>query len=260
MDWSLFLRALRKEKEAAGHSMSPVVVIAAPTTALTVDVKAALGGAPVTWRGVVRRADTEAFVERCLDWPSDDLVARVGASVTTEVAGWDPGAAWWLTRLTAEQRVDPRETMAVEDGPAPIPCWENGLVDVWDGRDFTHPSALSSATDKREIDSRVWRGQVRELLPFVERVRTAFAVKYVNELMTKLPIEKTFFERVEVYAEPGDLEVWDILDLLRPSLPEKEGQLLGYCHAIRTATAHFKPVEARRIIRAASLWRALTWI
>jgi len=120
--------------------------------------------------------------------------------------------ARFLVDLGPDEMLDPRAALAalpdVLQGRRP--SWGNGLVDRWDGVAWVHTAALVAARLDDTIAARLWRGQVRALFPFLDQMRTAFAAKYEQRLLAHLPIIKDFHGRKKPYADPYELEHYDI--------------------------------------------------
>jgi hypothetical protein len=253
--WAYFLKLLRSERTRRARMLAPSLAIAIPTGVTPDDARAALGR-DVQWIGQVSRLDTQAYIERLMGWPDDSLASRTAVSVAVEMAGWHPWMARFLVDLGPDEMLDPRAALAalpdVLQGRRP--SWGNGLVDRWDGVAWVHTAALVAARLDDTIAARLWRGQVRALFPFLDQMRTAFAAKYEQRLLAHLPIIKDFHGRKKPYADPYELEHYDINELLKSDLPKREATLLLDCIALRRGMAHMDPGDGWRIKRVSETW------
>lgn len=256
--WACFLRLLRSERARRARLLAPSLVVVVPSGVGHDDARAALGR-DLRWSGQVSRHDTQTYIERLLGWPDDSLLARTAVSVAVELAGWDPVMARSLTELGLEQLVDPRIGLVglpdVLDGRRP--CWDNGMVDRWDGVVWVHTVALISAGRHDAVAERIWRGQVRTVFPFLDQVRTAIVAKYDDRISAQLPLEKKYHDKVKVYRDPWDLELYDINELLKADLPPREARLMTDCIQLRRGMAHYDPVDGTRIKRASDVWEEI---
>ena len=246
-EWSLFLRTFRADRARVEQAGAPVILFAAAPAVPPAELRAALGGAPIRWSGVLSRLDTRLHVEALGGRVEDDLVARVAAETTVELAGWDRTLAEALTRLPIEQQLEPLDALMPHAAhyAGQTPCWGNGLVDYWDGR--PHPSTLSllAAGARTALAARMWSDQV------------AFVARYEAALWARMPYEKPYGERRQLYTDPYRLEFYDIRKLLDQALSYEENLLLGDCIMVRRSMAHNEPGDVGRIRRMSELWERL---
>lgn len=256
--WAYVLRQIPPERARRARMMPPSLAVVFPPGIAPSDARAAVDR-DLRWSGHVSRLDTQTFVEALLGWPDDSLASRTAASVITEMTGWDPSMARLLADLGVEQQIDPRATMAalpdVLGGQRP--CWENGMVDRWDGAPWVHTAALSSAKRHDSIAQRVWRGQVRTVFPFLDQMRNAFVAKYQDRIRAQLPIVKDYNGRKVTYDDPWTLELFDLNALIKADLPAKEATLLSVCITVRRGMAHYDPADGALIRRASDLWEEI---
>ncbi len=258
-DWSLFLRAFRADRARVERAGAPTIVFAIHPAVAPDDVRAALGGAPVRWSGVVSRLDTRLFVEAVGGRQDDDLVGRVAMETVVELAGWDRTMAEALTRLPIRDQLEPLAYLAEHavSFAGLTPSWGNGLVDLWDGQPHVSSLALIAAGDKTTLDARLWSARVRVVFPFLNTVRMAFAARYEDALRARLPIVKTYNDRQFVYDDPYRLEIFDLKNTLEQLITHEEALLLDDCLKLRRAMAHADPGEAFRIVRVSERWEKL---
>lgn len=252
--WAMFLRRIRSER----RRRAPSIAVVAPPGVPPNDWRAAVEK-DVKWSGQVTRFDMQAYVERMMGWPEDTLASRTAAAVTVELSGWDPSMARALAALDVEAQIDPREVLA--SLPDLLlgrhPCWENGLVDRWDGAAWLHTAALAASDFPDVLSARVWRGQVQTVFPFLEQARTAFAARYERNLRAALPIKKQYHGKEKVYDDPWTLELHDVHASLKENLPPHEEQLLRQCKHVRRCMAHHEPAEGWRLKRIFDNWEAM---
>lgn len=257
--WSLFLRGFRADREARPRSGAPSIAMVLPRSVYPEDVRAAFGAAPLRWMGAVSRLDTRIFVEGLSGRPDDDLLSRAAIETTVELAGWDRELAKGLAALSPKQQLDPRDVLAeyAKAYAGQVPCWENGLVDMWDGSPHVSTLALIAAGDEWALRSRLWAAQVRAVFPFINSVRSAYVDKYRSLLLRRLPYEKTFNDRKVVYEQADKLELFDLMVLLRGAMPQAERTLLADCLTLRRMMAHVDPAEPWRIMAASAQWERM---
>jgi hypothetical protein len=253
--WSVFLRGFCAERRRKQSLSAPAIVLIVPPGMPADDVRASLGAQPVRWLGAMSRIDTMLYVERVAGHPGNDLISRVALDTMVEFAGWDREMARALAGLSVEQQLDPVPLLQIHANALRCPpCWENALVDHWDGYPHVSTSALVAAGDADALRVRLWNARVRSLFPFINTVRLAFIAKYRKSLEAALPITKQFNDRLRTYARAFELELYDIRHILGDLVPEIERRLLSDCHSLRTAMAHADPGDTQRIIRVSRAW------
>ena len=258
-EWSLFLRTFRADHAGVERAGAPTILFTIPPPVLPGDARAALGGAPLRWSGMVSRLDTRLYVEATAGRGDDDLVARVAAETVVELAGWEQTLADALTRLPVRQQLEPLNHLApyAAEFAGLTPSWGNGLVDWWDGQPHVSTLALLATGDRTTLDARIWSAQVRVVFPFLNTVRLAFATRYEDALRARLPYTKIYGERRQVYTDPYRLEFYDIKHLLEQVLSQDQALLLDDCLKLRRSMAHSEPADAYRIARVSERWEQL---
>lgn len=143
----------------------------------------------VWWWGAVDRLDTTIAATRELGAAADPI----HVACITELCGFDIGfvptlAKEWDGSLStlldlvssdaagSHTAVKDSSTLTHRASPPPpasfLQDWNAGLVDAW-GRyqPFVAPTALSPDTRDEVLRTRLWRGQLRELMPLVDEER-----------------------------------------------------------------------------------------
>jgi hypothetical protein len=185
--WTDFLRALLAALRPIPPADRPRLLITGGHGCAT-----ALSGAGQLaeqwWWGVLDRLDTASHVQdRLLARERDDLLR----DVITEVAGFDLDLASYLadewngdeTRLAAalDGYTGPEWPRLTAPGPLPhsstplcappnpiVPLWNAGLADAWDAFGvYPHPCDVPA----QELRQRVWRAQLRCLMPLIDTER-----------------------------------------------------------------------------------------
>jgi hypothetical protein len=124
--------------------------------------------------------------------------------------------------------------ISVREPRALEPLWQLGAVDLFDGAPLLHPGLAS----EEEIDRRLWRGQIRELLPFLDEMRLAL-------------IEAT--QRRGLFVQPGRGDTVELVDLLRAlqrRTPNDElTRAARELTQARNDLAHLRLVDEQRRVR-----------
>lgn len=199
-----------------------------------------------TWRGVVDSLDMQLYASSLIRQRRDPrLLGRVAASVVAEVAAYDPEVVSLLTSASFAEMIEPHDlllAMARERKwlGAESPAWEDGSLDIVEGRPRHHPAWLAARSDRRELVRRVWRGQVGVLLPHVEEERQHFVDQLSKWL--SVPYETRFGE---VITDLRDLEIGHIESQVLELAPRFDPLLrrrLRRLREIRNRLAHMEPV------------------
>jgi len=142
----------------------------------------------IWWWGVHGRLDSTLAAARALGDDTDPLRAACIAEICgfdlalceSLAAEWDGGMASLLriveeSRVTSTTHVDAvRLRGAAEAVPRAVhhADWDAGLIDAWDHFDpFVSPVAIPSSEREEVLHTRLWRGQLRELMPLVDEER-----------------------------------------------------------------------------------------
>jgi hypothetical protein len=260
--WTDFFRAFLAAARPIATEDRPRLFIVAghgPATALA-------GADPLAelwWWGVLDRFDTALHVQQCLASREDGDLLR---DAITEVAGYDLGLASYLADEWTGDAASLAAVLGDYTGPewpsilvpgqlphtstpweAPpgqaVTLWNAGLADAWDSFGlFLHPCSLSA----QEQRQRIWRGQIRCLMPLIDEERARLE-EWIRGEIRGLPKERIF-------------EAGDLYGLLQdnPRLKNWRGghrkRLIYWLRDTRNALAHMMPLspadvaEGRRMI------------
>ena len=251
--WAIFLRLFRSNREARNRMMAPAMIICVPSNTPPNVVKPAVGDL-IRWSGYVSRHDTETYVESIFQWPDDSLMARTAVSVVVELSGWDPALARALGTMGIEKAIDPRKLLAnlpdITGGRRP--CWDNGLVDQWDGITWVHTAAMLN--NETAINNRLWRAHVRTVFPFMRQLIEAIVEQYEDMITPHLPLVKEYHGKQVIYNNPYKLEFYEIMKFLSGNIPQNQMDLIGHSAHLRRQIAHFDPCDGWRLKKASDLW------
>jgi hypothetical protein len=178
------------------------------------------------WWGVLDRLDTTFHVRGQLTDGSDELVRDTIAEVAGFdlkladhlAVGWDGSYTTLVAELTEFARTSlstaytpltlPHSSTALGMPPAPLlSLWDQGLVDRWDSFPaYLHACAVPTAADLR---SRVWRAQIRVLMPTIDEERARIEA-WLRREIRDLP-DAAVLEPGDLYAllqDHPDLKRW----------------------------------------------------
>lgn len=176
------------------------------------------------WWGTVGRLDTTVAAVRALGEHADPVTV----SCITEVCGFDLGfvdvlAQTWDGSLTCllelvdergsgEAAVEEQSTLtgaATSASPAARlrGDWDRGLVDAWERYEpFVAPAAVPTAARAEVLRTRLWRGQLRELMPLVDeeraRLETWARSGAIAEKNVTFPIEIGYLTKL-LHTDPA---------------------------------------------------------
>lgn len=260
--WTDFFRAFLPAVRSIAIQDRPRLLIVGghgPATALA-------GTDPLAelwWWGVLDRFDTALHVkQRLVARENSDLLR----DIITEVVGYDLDLADYLADEWVGDAITLDTVLGDYIGPEwpsiPIPeqlphtstpweappsqavaLWDAGLADAWDAFGVClHPCSLSA----QEQRQRIWRGQIRCLMPLIDEERARLE-EWIRGEIHGLPTGKVF-------------EAGDLYGLLQdhPRLKHWRGghrkQLIYWLRHARNALAHMAPLspedvgEGRRLI------------
>lgn len=222
---------------------------------------------PLWWWGVTDRLDTAVHVADKLFDARADVVLR---DSIVEVAGYDlaladhladtwNGAISTLDQQLSDYRVYGNE-VALElpelphsstphDSPpvAMTQLWDHGLADAWDAFPaYLHPCFLVGIGRSQDVYSRVWRAQLRALMPMIDEERGRLGSWMQQELSPPHELPDP--------AEPGDL--FHALQL-EPSLKSWRGghrkRLIYWLRDTRNTLAHLGTLTPEELKRGRQL-------
>jgi len=217
----------------------------------------------VWWWGVLDRLDTAFHVKNQLGGTSDDLrrdsiaeVAGFDLRLADHLATtWDGSAATLpasLKHFDGPSLPDPGSPTALRTISTPLstppasllPMWEQGLVDRWDSFPaYWHACVLPTPA---ELRSRIWRAQVRALMPTIDEERAR--------------IEGWLRRQVQGLANDAALEPRDLYVLLQehPYLKTWRGghrkRLIYWLRDARNTLAHMGLLTPGEVARG---WRLI---
>jgi hypothetical protein len=258
--WGAFLRSFAVASTDADRSLAPVVAVCRPTGLPDSAVARLFDRDEVAWRGRVSPLDMRMHVGTLRGHGGrETLIEKIAAETVVRLAMWDPVVAAGFAELDARRLVDPEAMVraAAGSGSDDAPSWENGLVDVWDGRPALHLAGCRDAVGAREIRRRSWAAQAEHVLPFVDDVRGFFADRYGKLLAAALP--QTVQRRggsVQV-TEPTDLEIAPIWRILEQAIPPAEEAFLRAVVAMRNLVAHHQTVSVDVLEKVSQAWERL---
>lgn len=199
------------------------------------DVQGRLDDAePHELRDVVGPLDSAAYAA-WLPRSGRPLFEQIVASVAIEVAAWDVELLDLLTALPPSQAVRPDLHVASWSGGRPAAWhglalrWELGCLDRWGGVDVEHPAWLA-ANHPRQLQKRVWRGQLAALLPWIEDHRMRLIDRHQRMLQP---------------SGPGNdiaLLDWGPLVLQIRARDEQQSKVLSLFRTARNELAHGRPL------------------
>jgi hypothetical protein len=214
MRWTSFARAFVAAARAVAAAERPRLILLSRK-----NCAAALAGSEpllsgLWWWGVLDRLDTAFHIRGQLENGNEELIR----DSITEVAGFDLRladhlAAGWdgsydtlsteLVRFADSSRLLPpnvpeslpHSSTALSAPPASLlSMWDQGLVDRWASFPaYLHACAIPTTADLR---SRVWRAQIRALMPTIDEERARLGA-WLRREIRGLP--------EEAVLEPGDL-------------------------------------------------------
>ena len=176
--------------------------------------------------------------------------------VISSLAGTDPLLAEKLASLNLEALLAP---IAVLSEYAHNLGWEHaddddsardlGKQSMLNGAAFVHSAAVALSGNAKEISRRVWRGQVREVLPYLELHRSSL-IELARGYLPKPPIDDGHEAIIDVY----DLELRTLWYYLQRSrAPRQLIDRAGDLRRMRNALAHLEPLSAADLHRLARM-------
>jgi predicted kinase len=255
--WGLFLLSIRKEK-VDGVIVGPVIILI-PPCGLTAEQRKTLYGsaASCSTLGKVDRHDIIAHLANLGIRPDTDLTSRVGHSVMIEVAAWSRALVETMAAWDVDDQINPLTLLyrLCDQSRVPFPCWENGLVDLWDDEPVAHAVAALAHGLQKHIERRIWSAQAAVILPFVDRIRRGIIGHYrdrLDKLVSKeTPYVRKVNEREIVKEDPTTLEFYEIKDLLVGDLSQAELDLIKIAKWARDNSAHMK-ISTPRLVKQLS--------
>ncbi len=185
--------------------------------------------------------------------PGDDLPARVGHAVMLDVAAWSRDLLEKMMVWDIADQIDPIALLerAADRSSFPYPCWENGLVDLWDDEPAAHAAAALKFGLRDHVRRRIWTAQASVLLPFTHRILRSLIARYHDTLVRcvspQTPLRKKFGDREYEITDPWRLEFYDLRELTKHLLSPAEVELTKIAAWTRNAVAHRDVIAPARI-------------
>ena len=252
-----FLRAFGRL--SAGRPMADRVTtfcVASPSELHPVPITDA--GLVVRWTwGIVGPLDTRVVIDETM--PGSRVIGDV--EVVSELATFDLALGHELAqRYNGDARIDLRASLAAISGDEMVgptsseldalggfglradappsdlrSLWDRGMVDWWGDQPVIHSRFLS----QQEITTRVWRGQVSAVLPFVEFHRARLAKWVVGR---RAQLSQGWESKDLAALEAGPL--WELMRK-NPSLRQDRSawQVASALKVARHSLAHLEPVS-----------------
>jgi hypothetical protein len=180
------------------------------------------------------------------------LDVEVRASVTAALALWDPGLCNMLIEESVASLFAPDlviSTWAQARGWSPD--WDDhelrsrGLLCPFNGgEERLHAGIHALRNDTREIQLRVWRGQVGVLLPFIEERRRDLL--QALDAWLALPFQS---DRGEIITDASDLELGHLRHMFASDrrIGIECWRLIEVLREMRNGLAHFAPVSGDQL-------------
>jgi predicted kinase len=242
--WGLFLRQL--DQEQAGEAIvGPIIIVLVPI-GLAKEQVAELCGPHrlLSSLGIVDRYDTASYAAGVGSRSGDGLSERVGHAVMLDVAAWSRDLLEKMITWDVADQIDPLALLerAADQTAFPYPCWENGLVDLWDDEPVAHAVAALRFGFRDHVKRRIWSAQASVLLPFTFRILRALIARYYDTLQRQVspanPPKKRFGDREVEITDPWKLEFYDFRELTKQLLSPAELELTKIAGWTRNAVAH----------------------
>jgi predicted kinase len=262
--WGLFVRALREERRRSSLIAGPFLLIVAPPGLAHAENRQLTGDADhCLWLGSLSRLDSAAWLGCLGVRQGSTLLERIGLATVIELAAWSVDLLETFAGLDTEEQVWPVAKLeALAQGQQwAFPCWENGLVDLWEDVPIPHAVAALAHGIPHEIERRIWTAQNSVILPFVDEVRRGIIRKYFDALEKHAnptnPYRKTVFDRELIVDSPWQFEWHELRLFLEPILPPDETKFFKACRWARDQMAHARPIGLENLKALSSWWEAL---
>ncbi|MBX9679819.1 MAG: ATP-binding protein [Gemmataceae bacterium] len=251
--WSLFLRQVQAEG-AADSIIGPIVIALLPRGLTKEETNELCASARLfSFLGIVDRYDTASYASALGIRPADDLPARVGHAVMLDVAAWSKEVIETIMMWEVSDQIDPMPLLqrAADKSGLPYPCWENGLVDLWDDEPAAHAVAAVKFGLRDHVKRRIWAAQAAVLLPFSHRILRSLIARYHDVLSRVVspqkPLRKKFNDREYEITDPWKLEFYDFKELTSGHISPGELELVKIANWTRNAVAHRDVVTAAKV-------------
>lgn len=261
-EWATFCTQFVQGSKAVDAACRPQLVVLGGRGLVQMLPASETSLVPLWWTGVMDRLDTGVYVAGAGGVEADAEVLRESI---VEVAGYDLDLALQLAKswngsepqllelLRGHGVIDPPETGLptargdVHFGPD-ANLWDGGLLDRWDSRDAAHVhSTLLLALDRTDlIRTRLWRAQLRTVMPLIDEHRGRIADWLRSEVREGYPLPE-IPEPVDLYRAFQD----------HPRLKSWRGgrrkQLVSWMYSSRNSLAHMRPLAMSDVRRGQKL-------
>jgi hypothetical protein len=180
--------------------------------------------------------------------PADrtSIERRLIVEVIASLAGWDSEVCELLAALPRESLLQPLDALTklahqrgwLRGTDSYSHCtWQVGMLDVMEGESVLSAAAVALQGDLRELDRRIWSGQVAAVLPWLEERRKALIERYRSRVC--IPWQRLYGGTV---TDPSDLEFGDLCRQISQgllSVTAEESRHLWALREIRNELAHF---------------------
>ncbi|HEY9694174.1 MAG TPA: hypothetical protein V6D15_18375 [Oculatellaceae cyanobacterium] len=209
------------------------------------------------WQGVVSRLDILLFTASLFqDKRLPDLQKRVVISVVTNLALWDFDVSERLASEKSENILNPmlilqeiakERNWCTDNHGSLLPKWCIGITNTIDAEEKFHSAALAiNGSGKTEIERRIWRAEVGELLPFVEERRREI-LERLSEVL-QVPFTTRFGE---VIKDLHDLEIGHIeyqISNNGKNVNSEIRNLVRRLREIRNALSHLESIKPELLV------------
>jgi len=261
-EWATFCTQFVRGSKAVEAACRPQLVVLGGRELIKLLPASETSLVPLWWTGVMDRLDTSVYVAGAGGVEGEAEVLRESI---VEVAGYDLGLALHLAHswngsepqlfglLRSYDAVDPPESGLptargdVHLGPD-AELWDAGLLDRWDSRDAAHVhSSMLLALNRTDlIRARLWRAQLRTVMPVIDEHRGRIADWLRSEVREGYPLPE-IPEPVDLYRAFQDhprLKTW------------REGRrkrLVSWMRDSRNSLAHMRPLAMSEVRRGQKL-------
>ena len=207
-----------------------------------------------TWQGVVSFLDMLLFTANLFPRKNlSNLQKRVAISAIAHLSLWDFEVSERLAAEKIEQILNPEAILteiAQERGwycdrtknISFAESWCQGIKNTIEGEEKIHSAALGfDALAQGEIKSRIWRGEVGEIFPFIEERRQEIIQRF-SKVLT-VPFKTSFGE---VIKDLRDLEIGHIeyqLNQTDQIVHPDIRRLIKQLKEMRNSLSHLEPIN-----------------
>lgn len=264
--WLLFLGELRQSCEKIERSRLKVVFFL-PGGVPPEEEREAFGRDGVSvWQGVVGQADTVVWAHQ-KGFSPQGICERLALETSIELAGWNRDLLDFLLDQDEEIQIDPREYLKAPAADAigvRNACWEDGLVDVWEGWPRVDTLALLAADRDEEVRKRVWRAHSRVLFPVIDEIRCAIIRRHLSRFEPIFKnrkiwrrVSKPGFPEPKERTDPFQLELSELREITNHALTDREKRILREALDLRRKMAHMEPADANGARAIEDLWTGM---